>query len=188
MKCAKCAHQWFVAGAQSEMEKFDAVMEAPEDKPQTKTSRSSKRSAGPKPPQKASPLLSGIMVASGLLAVMGSFVVSKPQWFGLKPEIAVTMSDISLAKQEVERGMEYAVSGKLINASSKPVKPPKVRITLVDKEGNPLQYWEPMLPETLEPHTPMPFTFGPLKTKFSQANRMVVELGSGIQLAMRSKP
>lgn len=187
VKCAKCANQWFVAGIANAEEKLEALLKQPE-KPAA-SAPIPKGSNLPKAAARSTPLLNAMLIASGFLAVISSFAVGKPDWFGLGNNSSVTLSDIALEKQEVERGVEFAVSGKMVNPLSEAVEPPTVRITLVDKDGSPLQYWEPMLPRKIEPKTSLPFTFGPLKTKFaSNADRLVVEVGSSLQLAMRSKP
>lgn len=206
VRCAKCANEWFAAPPISipsspivdsdileAIDKKEAKKKPAPAPKKLKTKKAkpaaTKKSAPANAPKKnASQILSAVMIASLLLALTGTFVVYKPLWFGINKPSYVTLSDIALAKQTVENKMEYAVSGKLVNSSRKAAKPPIVRITLVDKEGKPLQYWEPRLPDVIEADTALPFNFGPLRTSFTTGTRLVVEVGTPLQLALRSKP
>ncbi|MDX2074612.1 MAG: zinc-ribbon domain-containing protein [Alphaproteobacteria bacterium] len=186
VRCVKCAHQWFQAGVQAEnIAALEALLKAPEQPVAKPIPKSSNVPAAKKHP---SSVLKGALAASFVLALVATLFSQKPGWFGFAPTHDLVLSDLSLAKQEVERGMEYAVSGKLKNASKSAQKPPVIRITLVDKEGAPMQYWQPSTPEVIDAGADLPFTFGPLKTKFTTGDRLVVEIGSPLELSMRRKP
>jgi len=186
VRCVKCAHEWFVAGPQATVENLEELLKVPEpvvEKPIPKNSSVPKKMA-----PKSSPVLTGTMLACALVATIITFFVSKPQWFGFAPTAGVTFSDLKLQKQKTDVGMEYAVSGKLVNTTDKIVIPPKIRIILVDKEGAPLKQWEVEAPEQLAPQQAFPVSYGPLKSSFSTGDRLVVDLGNPLQIAMRSKP
>lgn len=189
VRCKQCHHEWHAGGPQMPaIAALEALIQSQEQtatpalKPIPITPRAQK------PIQKPSHVMTGMVAAATILAIVTTLFTHKPGWFGFKPTTDVILTDLSFEKQEAERGMEYAVSGKIMNTNPKPMKPPTVRITLVDKDGNPMQYWEPMMPDSLDANAPMPFTFAPLKTKFIHADRLVVEIGNKLELAMRRKP
>ncbi len=188
VRCVKCSHQWFEGGVQAAsiaaLEELLKVPETPVAKPVPKGS--SVPSATKK--VKQSPILLGSLAASLLLALLSTLFTKSPSLFGFPHTHDMVLAELSLAKQEVERGGEYAISGKLINKSSGAQPSPVIRITLVNKEGMPLQYWQPSGPEIINANAEVPFTFGPLKTNFITGDRLVVELGNSLELAMRSKP
>ncbi len=129
-----------------------------------------------------------VFVAVLFFAGLITAFVHRPAWFGYAPTTHIIMSDIALAKQPVNDGIEYAVSGKLTNITDTQIATPIIRITLVDKNGSPLQYWQPMTPESISAKTDLPFTLGPLKTKFTSGDRLIVEIGNSLELALRKKP
>lgn len=201
VKCVKCAHAWHVEGVPQAAPVIETAA-TPETAPapaaeETAVARTKSRKAKAPTtnlPKKivdrpaTTPVLMGSLAACLLLAVVTSLFVHKPEWFGYPKTQGVTFTELSLQKRELERGMEYAVSGKLVNTTDKEIKPPTVRITLVDKEGNALQYWEPQMPEKIAANDAPSFSFGPLETRFSKADRLVVEMGNSLELNLRDKP
>ncbi len=187
VRCAKCANEWFTPGLQATAENLEALLSVPE-KPTSKPIPKDSNVPAPKTPARPSATLMSSLAAALVLAIVSTAFTQKPNWFGYRKTSEVVLADLSLAKQEVQGGLEYAVSGKLVNTSSATLAPPQVRITLVDKEGNPLQYWEPEMPPEITAKELLPFTFGPLATKFTRGDRLVVELGNPLELALRTKP
>ena len=186
VRCVKCAHEWFTPGVQAPADKLEELLTPP---PKPVLRAVPKGSSVPKRVKPASSTGVNIaMAASMVLALFTTLLAQKPQWFGLGDMSHIVFTDLSLAKQEKERGAEFAISGNLINTSGLPSAPPTIRITLVDRVGDRMQFWEPVMPDRIEPRQPLPFTFGPLATKFTSGDRLVVELGSPLQLALRKKP
>jgi predicted Zn finger-like uncharacterized protein len=185
VRCVKCAHEWFVSPPQTTGEKLEELLKVPEKPVLKPIPRKSSLPAAPKEP---SLFLAVILLISASLALVTTLVAVRPSWFSLQTRNPIILSDLALEKQTVEKGVEYAVKGKLVNIASEAIEPPMIRITLVDNDGNPLQYWEPSMPKSIAAHDALPFNFGPLTTKFTRGDRIVVELGNKIQLALRRKP
>ena len=187
VRCQKCAHVWFAGGVQAtSAEQLDALLKEPEKPVLRAAPRGSAVPANKqRPPSKILPVA---LAACLLLAIATALFTQQPGWFGYGPTRNIVLTDIALAKQAVGDSIEYAVSGKLMNQSDERMVPPQIRITLVDNDGNPLQYWEPSMPTEIDSKDLLPFTFGPLKTKFTRGTRLVVELGNPLELALRSKP
>lgn len=187
VKCVKCAHQWFVAPPQAtSIEKLEELLKEPEkpvSKPIPKGSNVPKKTE-----LKASAALMGTLVACFVIALGTTLFTRHPGLFGFTPASGVSLAHIKLQKQQVETGMEYAISAELVNMTDEAVKPPQIRITLVDQEGAPLKQWEVEAPVQLNPKQVFPVSYGPLKSSFPTADRLVIDLGNSLELAMRSKP
>jgi predicted Zn finger-like uncharacterized protein len=186
VKCVKCAHQWHVAGVQPTVENLEALL-APPEPPVAKPIAKGANVPAPAGPI-TTPMLISTLAACFLLAIVTTLFTSKPGLFGYGKTENVTFTDLALQKQEVEKGREYAISGKLLNTSKEDIKPPTVRITLVDKEGAALQFWEPQMPEKIAANDALTFNFGPLTTRFTSGDRLVIEMGNALELALRGKP
>ncbi len=186
VKCVKCAHQWFVEPARTTEENLEALFQSP---PETIVAEPLAKNANvPAPPKPPSPILIGALAASFVVALVTTLFVSKPSLFGFRKSSAVILSDVSLKKQKLDNGTEYAVSANFVNTTDKPVAPPPIRITLVDKDGTALKAWEPATPEQLDAKQVFPVTYGPLKTSFASGDRFVIDLGNSLELMLRSKP
>jgi predicted Zn finger-like uncharacterized protein len=190
VRCVKCAHEWFVSPPQAIAEApTEAALEALLRTPEKPVSKPIAQGSNlPKAEVKLSPMLLGALAASLLVAAVITAFTMKPSLFGFKSESGVTFADLELQKQEVETGMEYAISGLLVNTTDAPITPPKIRITLVDKEGAPLKQWEVEAPPVLVERQSFPVTYGPLRSSFATGDRLVIDLGNSLELAMRSKP
>lgn len=186
VRCVKCAHQWFVGGVQAAdvaaLEELLKTPETPVAKPAPKGSNV------PAPVGRPSLLLIGSLAASFLLAVVSTVLVKKPAWIGFRKTENIVLSNLSLAKQQIDTSTEYAISANLINNSNAIVVPPGVRITLVDKNGEPLKQWDRNSPPALDPQQAFPVSYGPLKTSFSTGHRLIVDVGNSLELMLRRKP
>lgn len=185
VKCVKCTHQWFVGGVQAnDVAALEELLKIPEKPAAKPIPKGSNVPAARKPGM----LLKGSLATAFAFALLATLFAHKPGFFGFGPTRDLVMTDLALEKQEVEHGMEYAVKGRLLNTSKESKSSTVIRITLVDKDGDPLQYWQPKGPDQIDAGADLPFTFGPLKTKFTTADRLVVEIGNSLELAMRRKP
>ena len=183
VRCKQCAHEWHAMPPQAEMPVFPDIADIAPVK-----ERPAKTTDGKQPPAPASPLLTGVLAASFLMAITTTLFAKKPEWFGFDMRNSIIMTDLSLANQKTDKGTEYAISGKLVNMAGQYMKPSGIRITLVDKEGTQLKQWNPQIPDAIGPQEIFPVSYGPLKTSFASGDRFVVDLGNSLELALRKKP
>jgi predicted Zn finger-like uncharacterized protein len=196
VRCAKCGHNWFVPPPLpatphlpplesllgSINEEKSAVEAAPVIRPVPEGS------ALPAVIIKPAPLLLKCMVVlvAMLTVALGSFE-RHPEWFGLLPSSGLVLSAISIKKQPVDKYFSYDLSGKILNISTQEMKIPILRITAIDKNGAPLQFWDFKYNDTLASGKNLPFKTGLLAVKTTSAVKFVVELGNPVELALRRK-
>lgn len=188
VRCAKCTHQWLVKRPPSAMsvEELDSLLKVPEKPVAKPIPAGSNLPAKTKPA--FSPLLTGAVAASFIFAIICNLLIFIPGMFGITHTKDIAFADLKLAKQETKTGMEYGISGKIINLADKPQTMPAIRIMLIDKEGTPLKSWSPGGVATLAPKESKDFNFAPLSTSLSGGDRLVLDMGNSTELALRSRP
>ncbi len=193
VRCAKCQNQWFVApvaGLEKPLAGLESIM-------------AQAAATKPIPPGSNLPVIKypsappGVMASVfGLLAVaVAVFLLAMwPALYGFPPSKGLALAEVNMLTRfddkhpEIKRPI-YEISGKIINKTDKTLDVPILRITLQDKEGQPLQYWDfSEKGRTLDAGKNIPFTTGQLDIKFKQPSRFIVELGNTMELALRSKP
>ncbi len=194
MRCARCSHTWFKAPAEaadieSKLSNLGSVIEAvnARTKPIPEGSNLPVVAKGKLSIPSASKIfVYGVAAAVALLAV----VTYKPNLIGFKPTKGLMLSDVSMLQlQDDKDHSAYEISGKIINVTSSPMRMPAMRVTLLDKQGKALQYWEFSSDSSLiEPGKPLPFSTGNLDVQFSSATRFVVDLGNPVELMLRHTP
>lgn len=191
VRCANCQHNWFVAPpAAAQAAPVEMPKEAPrEPKPVPRGSNL--------PVIKHPPVPAGIKAGAGVLAAVAAALalfVFKPALYGYPPSAGLALAEVNMLSRLDDKHPEnrhpiYEISGKILNTAEETLEVPVLRITLTDKEGTPLQYWDfSEKGRTLEGGKNIPFTTGPLDIKFNQPSKFVVELGNEMELAMRGKP
>lgn len=195
VRCAGCHHSWFVAppsGLEKPLAGLEAAMKEappPQAKPIPKGSNL--------PVVKHPPVPAGIKASVfGFAAIAAALLllVLKPGMYGYPPSKGLALAEVNMLSRLDDRSPEnrrpiYEISGKILNTTEETLPVPVLRITLTDKEGTPLQYWDfSEAGRTLEGGKNIPFTTGPLDIKFTQPSRFIVELGNEMELAMRGKP
>ena len=62
-----------------------------------------------------------------------------------------------------------------------------LRVTLVDKDGSALQYWEfNERNKALAPNASIPFSTGALEVRMKSSTRFVMDIGNTLELSLRS--
>ncbi len=190
VRCANCKHTWFAtlpAGTPPPaMPDLDAIIGQINEKPRPIPAGSNLPVAKRQPAPMGLKITVGVLAASvAALAVL----VFSPSLYGLPHSKDMALAEVNMLKQTKDKRASYEISGKIVNSSEHTHNVPTLRITLIDKEGSSLEFWEfSGGGNTLEAGKNIPFTTGPLLTRFSTGERFVVELGNSLELALRKKP
>jgi predicted Zn finger-like uncharacterized protein len=189
VRCSKCQHMWFQpateASAKLSLDDLDKMLEsinvAPKPIPK-----------GSNLPVRQQPVPAGLKVAT-FTALAASIILAMlaytPQWLGIPRSTGLMLGNITLNKIVEEKNTLYQISGKIVNTTDAPKPLSTLRITLVDNEGTSLQFWDyEGHDQILLPGQFQPFTTDDLELRFSKGTRFVVELGNGMELALRRKP
>lgn len=194
VRCAKCHHTWFVAAtAESSLPGLDALMEEEAARPKPK----------PIPPGSNLPALKAPSASLGLKLTAGGLFATAcallalalwPQVYGLPRSEGLALAELNMLQRYDEARPDaqhplYEITGKIVNTAGETLDVPTLRVTVTDKEGNKLQYWDFSEDgKTLEAGGNIPFSTGPLEIQFNQPSHFIVELGSGMELALRRTP
>ena len=205
VRCARCSHSWFEKPQvkeekiSEEMPSLDAILndinsdvkkqEEQEKKENEQQTSPAANSNLPAHPARTS-LTIKIAAVFLLLLVAGlSIFIKEPAMLGLSSSNDFVLADVKVEKSATEPENIVEISGNIVNTSDEAQKVPDLRIMLLDGSDYPLKSWEfSSGGKALEPHENMPFTSGELNVKLSLAKRMVVDLGTAIELKLRQKP
>jgi predicted Zn finger-like uncharacterized protein len=194
VRCARCSHTWFKAPSESaDIESKLADLGSVIDEVNAKAKPIPKGSNLPVAPKGKSALLSpGNLFVYGMAAVVTllAVITYKPELMGFKSTKGLMLSDVSMLQLQHDKDQSaYEISGKIINVTNAAMRMPAMRVTLLDKQGKTLQYWEFSSDNSLiEPGKPLPFSTGNLDVQFSAATRFVVDLGNPVELMLRHTP
>lgn len=189
VKCAKCAHSWFCTAPEPEVDDSLKDLNALLSEINVRPPGVSKDSNLPALRGIAShrqkiKAFAGFMVVAFFLAAY-----YMPSLIGQPPSKGLIINDMNFVKLGGDESKLYQITGKITNTTSKVLDVPLLRVTLVDDYGNSLQYWEFTDPaENIGPWNKLPFDTGALNVTFHTGTRFVVEIGSPMELALRSKP
>lgn len=198
VRCAKCQHSWFVAPpAAAGVEKPFAGLETmAQEAPASPVTRPLRKGSNlpvikyPEVPPGVKASVFGVLAMTVAIFLLATW----PAVYGYPPSNGLALAEVNLLsrfddKQSENKKPIYEISGKIINQSEETLKVPVLRVTLVDTENMPLQYWDFSEPgRTLDAKKNIPFTTGPLDIKFNRPSRFIVELGNTMELALRKKP
>jgi len=201
VRCAKCAHSWFVAP----MAKEAAPLPGIEKLASQATAEEAPQPAKPRPIPKGSNLPAikypkvglGVKIATGALslaAILLGILVTAPGTYGYPRSKGFALAEVNMIsrfddKHPEQKHPTYEITGKIINTTDQLLPVPVLRISVVDKSGETLQFWDfSEKGRTLEAGKNIPFSSGPLNMKFNHPEDFVVELGSPIELSLRHKP
>ena len=131
-------------------------------------------------------LVAILIIALELFIAMPDLITTK---LGMQPSAGLVFADIKMDKRTDDKANIAEISGIIMNNEDTPHLVPTLRVMLLDVAGNPLQFWEYKgKNQILNPKETMPFSTGELDIKFTTGKRFVVELGTGLELALRRKP
>jgi predicted Zn finger-like uncharacterized protein len=191
VRCAKCGHSWFVTHPAQVPLAAEPASTVESNRP------------NPIPPGSNLPVIKRPSVPFGAKASVFGLLAAAialmllwlaPQTYGYPHSAGFGLAEVNMLSRLDDKHPEnkqpiYEVSGKILNLADKTLTVPILRVTVVDKDGTALQYWDySEKGATLEPGKNIPFTTGPLDIKFKKAARFVVELGSEMELSLRKKP
>lgn len=195
VRCAKCGHSWHQAPSAAavplpDMDKLLGEINQQQTGEPVKARPIPQGSNLPKVKRKrvALSVLIPAAVSAAAALLMLAFI-NKPGWFGLPRSNAIVLADVNMLKKQSEKtGTTYTIGGNILNLDLDTRKVPNLRITLVDKDGNSLKYWDISgNGESLDPKKHLSFS-RELEVNFSLGDRFVVELGNPLELALRRKP
>lgn len=195
VRCSKCGNTWFAempedAKKEALLSSLEALVGQQEGgKPARKKSTASTAPAGvPEIPSTSISMTQKIATGAMLAAaVITALLAVMPGIAGYSPTEGIALSKVTML--DLPGGAEPAVeiSGTIINTASKPMRVPTMRITLADKNGGALQYWEFASDGSmLEPQKTLPFSTGDLEIRFSNGHHFVIDLGNALELTLRS--
>lgn len=203
VRCAKCAHSWFCPPPESAtkapapapaptpiaspsstdkaLADFGAMVEQVNIKPIPAGSRDPVIARKPAPAGIKAATVSLMLVCTALLVLL-----YYPTLYGYAPTNRLSIEDMVMRKQEGDDYPLYEINGKITNKSPNTIDVPILRVTLVNGQGDPLQYWEfRERDKTLRSGDFIPFSTGMLEVKQRSANRFIVDIGNPLELALR---
>jgi predicted Zn finger-like uncharacterized protein len=189
VRCARCSHSWFEKPAPAPVEKipdFDSLINninaTPSPLPEGSNLPASRR-----PPTPAG--LKTMAAIFALLVIGLGLYIAMPKLFGITTSKGLVLADIQVKKQPDDKPNTVEITGNILNTTDTPAQVPNLRVMLLDSENNPLQSWEfKSNGEILKNKETIPFSTGNLNIKFSIAKRLVVDLGTPLEMALRRKP
>ena len=129
-----------------------------------------------------------VLATAGVAALL-LVLLYHPAFFGFAPTNGLVLADVVMHKQETDPDdpPAYAIDGKISNKTGDTLRVPVLRITLVDKQGSALQYWEfNEKNKALAPGASIPFSTGALEVRMKSSTRFVMDIGNTLELALRS--
>ncbi len=191
VRCARCNHNWFEnpftppTDSPEKIPDFDVMLDSINSSPAPSSPTTNLPAAIPN-----NYIAFKAIAAVFLISIAGLFLfIVKPSLFGITHSKGLILADIKIDKTSDEQSSKMEISGNIVNITDTPSKVSNLRIMLLDSTDYPLQSWEfGSNGETINPKENMPFSSGELNIKSSLAKRMVIDLGTPIELKLRQKP
>jgi predicted Zn finger-like uncharacterized protein len=189
VRCAKCTHTWFHKPVRKEESEALGDLDKLLDEINARPKGLPKGASLPALRGQATWMQKLQTVTAGALALVLALAVIYPQALGMPPSNGLMLADVGIARLADEQTNAYQITGKISNKTGHPMTVPTLRITLVDDDGNALQYWDfSGSEEPIGPWHTLPFNTGNLAIQLEKGTRFVVEIGSPLELPMRRKP
>lgn len=209
VRCARCSHSWFekpqapppepaeeIASLNAILDEINASTKLQEASPQSgvsinsETGEEQKIAANlPAHLPRTSITIKAVAAVLAICIVGLSLFIKNPNLLGISSSKGFVLADIKIEKNTDENSSIIEVSGNIINTGDEAQKVPNLRMMLLDGSDYPLRSWEFYSGEKiLNAKESMPFSSGELNVKFSLAKRLVVDLGTPIELKLRQKP
>ncbi len=204
VRCARCSHSWFEKPqikeekTAEEIPSLDAILDdinsdvKKQEEQQNETEQQTTQATNSNLPARLPRTSLTIKAAAAFLLVLVaglSIFIKQPSLLGISSSKDFVLADVKIEKSANDQENSVEISGNIVNTSDEARKVPDLRIMLLDGSDYPLKSWEFSSDgKILNPHENMPFTSGELNVKLSLAKRMVVDLGTGIELKLRQKP
>lgn len=196
VRCAKCAHSWFAQmSEESKKEALRSGLETIIEEANGKTSEKKKPKPIPKgsnlPVRSAPPVSMAQKMATVVMlavAVAAAVLYFSPGLVGYSPTSGLALSKVTMLDLPGGENPMVEISGTIINTSAAPIRVPTMRITLADKSGDALQYWEFSSDNSIiAPQKTLPFSTGGLEMRFSNGHHFVIDIGNALELTLRSQ-
>lgn len=195
VRCANCKHMWFQKQLTQEESLADMERMLAEINAQPKPMPQPLSPGANLPAKRRAEIPAGLKAAVfGMAAIAACLTLFLyfPGMFGFSSSDGLALAEVHLLKLDEIKDNHpvYAISGKIVNLTEKPLTLPRMRITLVDEEGNTLQPWEDSSAQgkIIAPHEEIPFNFDDLNIKFNKGVNFVMDLGNALELSLRRKP
>lgn len=191
VRCAKCKHSWFEKAPESlagkPMAELDAMLG--EIKVQSTPRPVPKGSNLPaRAPAGASWALKIGTGLSAVAAILLALLYFAPGLFGYSPSVGLVLADVSMQERPIDGMTLYEIKGKILNNSDRTLEIPILNISLIDKQGSEVRYWQfREKGSMLEPGKNTEFTTGELGVT-ALGDRFIVELGNRLELKLRRSP
>jgi len=193
VRCGRCTHSWFQEPApetdKAPLPDLNTMIEEINARPRVKPiPKGSNLPVAGLPPI---PLMHKLTLGGLALATLcAALLWLSPGVFGYPPSKGLVLADVGVVRiVDKDKHLTFQINGKIANTTSKSMNLPVLRVTLVDSEGNSLQFWDfSGEMAAIEPHKDVPFATGELDIRISKGTRFVAELGSPLELALRRKP
>lgn len=193
VRCANCKHSWHQKRLTQEesladMEKMlEQINSTPKPIPQPL--RPGANLPAMRTASAAAGLKASAITLAALAAALALFFFA-PGLFGFSGSGGLTFADVEVGKLEEIKDNRpvYSISGKIKNTGDKPLSIPLLRITLVDDQGNTLQYMDSDAKgKIIAPGEDVPFN-SEFNIKFNKGVKFVLDIGNSFELALRRKP
>jgi predicted Zn finger-like uncharacterized protein len=207
VRCARCQHSWFAeppavpfaaapapapaaAPTASAAPDFEAMLGAINSSPPPVAPRP--LAPGSNLPairrKQASITLKATALLMTLAVAMLSVVMISPKLVGLFSSAPMRLTDLEIHKSTESEAAIYEISGNIVNVSDTTQPLPNLLVQLLSEHGEVLQRWEfTNTGKVLESKKPLAFTTGELQLAFTTGTRLMVDLGSPMELALRRK-
>ncbi|MCI5049794.1 MAG: zinc-ribbon domain-containing protein [Rickettsiales bacterium] len=146
-------------------------------------------------PKSIIPLIIGAVVmlivamVVSLFAFQSSLQPSMPgiyEMMGMPRTDGLVLMDVKMRRKPSNDKARFIVEGRIINEAEEPRHVPVLRVSINDKEGNPIVSREYEADVVLEPGAAYPFRASRLDTSFvERVDHLTVDLGNGAELMLR---
>jgi predicted Zn finger-like uncharacterized protein len=162
-----------------------------------KTFKRSARTTEIKPPRSAKPFKIAVPCIAAAWAVLAMFTYY-PTWsysalggkvysaFGVEPADGLVFSDVTMQREKTDAGTKFLLSGSIRNYSSADRNVPTVRVSLRNKNNEPVWGREYPVNTALKAGEVYPFRITNVETSLaSSVTSIVVDMGNSLELLVR---
>lgn len=189
VRCAKCGNTWFCKAPKRAEREALGELDKLLDEINARPGGLAKGANLPALRGLASPTLKLKVIGAAAVMLIMLAANYAPSFLLQPPSKGLMLTDVNFLRLGEEAEKTFQITGKITNTTGGPIDSPVLRVTLVDDSGASLQYWE--FSENGQPIGPwhkLAFDTGAMEVKFQSGSRFVVEIGSGLELALRGKP
>jgi len=191
VRCAKCQQSWFEKAPDSLAGKPASELDAMLEDIKTPPKVAPLKKGANVPALKSETTPMGIKFATAsfaLIALIMAIFVYTPNLLGYKKSKGLVLTDVTMDFRPIAGMKLYEIKGKFLNTTNALLSVPILRVSLVDKTGTLVRFWEfSEKGATLGAGKNMDFTTGELGVT-ALGERFIVELGNRLELTLRRAP